>query len=297
MRKNRWWYLSVTILVLFSLSGLAEEEGLNTELNEQIVQVPLIVDGLFGKKEIHLTATTFHPPSNGPFPLIILSHGTNSDPIIRQKIGRYRLIPQITEFVKRGFAVIVPIRRGHGNTGGVWVENFGQSCNIPFYYEAGMEGAKDILATINFASRLSYVRSDRILLVGQSAGGFGSLATASLNPYGIIGVVNFAGGHGGNPNTRPGSPCAPERLVEAVGKYAKTIKVPVLWHYSENDFFFGPKIVREMFAAFQEAGGKGRLVMQPPFGKDGHTLFPSRSGLPIWTVEFDKFLVEFDLNK
>ncbi len=116
------------------------------------------------------------------------------------------------------------------------------------------------------ASKLSFVQPDQILLVGQSVGGFGSLATASLNPPGIIGVVNFSGGHGGSPETHPGIPCAPERLVETIRKFAKTIKIPVLWHYAENDLFFGPRVVKEMFAAFQEAGAKGRLVIQPPFG-------------------------------
>ena len=292
-----WRYLFTTVLILCSLSVFAQEKEINPDLNEQIVQVPMVVDGFFGKKELQLTATIFHPPGNGPFPLIVLSHGTNTDPSLRQKIGRYRIIPQIREFLKRDFAVIVPIRRGHGSSGGTWVEGFGSSCNAPSYYEPGMEAAKDLLATINYASKLPYVRPDRILLVGQSAGGFASLATASLNPSGIIGVVNFAGGHGGNPDKHPGIPCAPERLVETIGKFAKTIRTPVLWHYAENDLFIGPQVVRAMFAAFQEAGAKGRLVIQPPFGKNGHLLFNSPSGIPIWMPEFDKFLMEFDLKK
>jgi hypothetical protein len=86
-------------------------------------------------------------------------------------------------------------------------------------------------------------------------------------------------------------------LVETIRKFAKTIRTPVLWHYAENDLFLGPEVVRAMFTAFQEVGGKGRLVIQPPFGKNGHTLFTSPSGIPIWTPEFDKFLMEFDLKK
>lgn len=296
MNYKRLKYLIVSFFILFPGLVLAQDQQILSELNEQIVQIPLVQAGLFGKKEIQLTATTFHPPGNGPFPLIILSHGTNSDPAIRQKIGRYRLIPQIREFLKRGFAIIVPIRRGHGSTGGTWVEHYGTSCTNPFYYEAGLEIAKEIMAAINYGSKLSYVQSDKILLVGQSAGGFGSLATASLNPPGVIGVVNFAGGHGGNPDTRPGMPCAPERLAETIRKFAKTIRIPVLWHYAENDFFFGPPVVRDMFAAFQEAGAAGRLVMQPPFGKDGHALFGSRSGIPIWTPEFDRFIMELGVG-
>jgi dienelactone hydrolase len=296
MNHKRFSYVLFVTLLLFSGSILAQDQEILQDLNEQIVQVPLVLDGFFGKKEIKLTATTYHPPGNGPFPLIVLSHGTRSNPVIRKNIGRFRIIPQIREFIKRGFAVIVPIRRGHGKTGGAWVEDFGP-CNTPFYVEPGMEAAKDILATINYASKLSFVQSDKILLVGQSAGGFGSLATASLNPSGVIGVVNFAGGQGGSTDPQTGTPCAPERLVETIRKFAKTIKIPVLWHYAENDLFFGPRVVRDMFAAFQEAGGKGRLVIQPPFGKDGHALFSSGSGIPIWTPEFDRFINELGLKQ
>jgi dienelactone hydrolase len=290
-------FLILAVCIFLPLSVFAQQEEILPDLNEEIIQIPMIVDGFFGKKEIQLTATTFHPQGNGPFPLIILSHGTRSDPAIRLKIGRFRLIPQIREFLKRGFAVIVPIRRGHGKTGGTWVEDYGSSCNTPFYYEAGMETAKDILATINYASKLSFVQPDKILLVGQSAGGFGSLATASLNPSGVIGVVNFAGGHGGNPDTRPGNPCAPERMAETMAKFAKTIKVPVLWHYAENDLFFSPSVVKSWFTAFHEVWAKSRLVIQPPFGKDGHSLFASKSAIPIWTPEFDSFLKEIGMGE
>ncbi len=288
-------FLILAVCIFLPLSVFAQKEEILPDLNEEIVQIPMTVDGFWGKKEIQLTATTFHPPGNGPFPLIVLSHGTRTDPSIRRKIGRFRVIPQIREFLKRGFTVIVPIRRGHGSTGGTWVEDFG-ACNTPFYFEPGMESAKDILATIIYASKLSFVRPDQILLVGQSAGGFGSLATASLNPPGVIGVVNFAGGHGGI-TTQPGIPCAPERLVETIRKFAQTIRIPVLWHYAENDLFFGPRVVRAMFEAFQEAGAKGRLVIQPPFGKDGHSLFSSQSGIPIWTPEFDSFLMELGMGE
>lgn len=296
MHNKKFKYLIVSLFTLFPWLVLAQDQQVLPELNEQIVQVPLVLSGLFGKKEVLLTATTFHPLGEGPFPLIILSHGTNSDPVIRHKIGRYRLVPQIREFLKRGFAVLVPIRRGHGSTGGTWVEHYGTSCTNPFYYEAGMETAKEIMAAIHYGSKLSYVQPDKILLVGQSAGGFGSLATASLNPPGAIGVVNFSGGHGGNPDTRPGMPCASERLVDTIRKFAKTIKIPVLWHYAENDLFFGPQVVRDMFAAFQEAGAAGRLVIQPSFGKDGHSLFGSRNGIPIWTPEFDRFIMELGVG-
>jgi dienelactone hydrolase len=287
--------LLIVIILFWAAPASAQDDEILAELNEQIVKVPMVIDGFFGKKEISLTATLFRPPGDGPFPLIVLSHGNPPQASDRPKIKRYRIIPQIREFVKRGFAVIVPIRRGYGATGGDFAEDYGK-CSDPLYTGAGLEAAKDIVATIAFAAKLPSVKSDKILLVGQSAGGFASLAAASVNPQGVIGVVNFAGGRGGRPATNPGEPCAPNRMAMTMETYAKTIKVPVLWHYAENDKFFGPNYPREWFAAFQKAGAKGRLVVQPPFGKDGHSVFSSKNGIPIWTKEFDNFIREIGMN-
>jgi len=150
---------------------------------------------------------------------------------------------------------------------------------------------------MEYARKLVFVDPQRILLAGQSAGGFASIAASSMNPAGLIGVVNFSGGRGGDPEMSPGEPCRPDTMAAAIGRFARTIKVPTLWIYAENDKFFGPKHVREWFAAFEGAGGKGRLAMEPAFGTDGHALFGSRSGVPIWTAEVDKFLTELGFKK
>jgi dienelactone hydrolase len=204
-------------------------------------------------------------------------------------MGRYRPLPQIREFIERGYAVIVPMRRGYGETGGEWAERYG-TCVAPDYYRAAREGAKDLVGVVQFARTLPYVKRDQVLLVGQSAGGIASIAAASENPPGVVGVVNLAGGRGGRPYTHPGDPCVAANMTEAIGKLARTIKVPVLWHYSENDQFFAPRHVQAWFKAFEQAGAPGRLVMQPPFRWDGHGIFGADSGIPIWTAAFDRFV-------
>jgi dienelactone hydrolase len=278
--------------LLFTTHFALADEELAADLNEEIVRIPLLLDG---DLEATLTATVFRPMGAGPFPLVVLSHGSPVSWHDRPAIGRYRRLPQIAEFVRRGFAVIVPIRRGFGATGGVFAEDY-KSCREPDYISAGTQAGRDLLATMAYARKLVFVDPERILLVGQSAGGFASLAASSMDAAGVIGVVNFAGGRGGDPANRPGEPCGPERMTAAIARFAQTIKVPVLWHYAENDRFFGPTYVRAWFEAFERAGGKGRLVMQPPFGRDGHGLFASDLGLPIWTLEFDRFLAEIGLS-
>ena len=72
----------------------------------------------------------------------------------------------------------LPLRRGYGQTGGPWLENFGR-CSSPDYYRAGLTTAQDIRTVIDYFRGRTEVQRDRILLVGWSAGGWGSLAAAS----------------------------------------------------------------------------------------------------------------------
>ena len=273
------------VLVLWVFCATAADETSDPELREEIVRVPLPE----GSGVPALVATTYRPPGAGPFPLIVLSHGSPPSAADRPRMGRYRVISRIRELTARGFAVIVPMRRGYGDTGGPWAENYSR-CSSPDYRGAGEAAAVDVIATTAYAASLPWVDRQRIILFGQSAGGFASIAAASRQPPGVVAVVNFSGGRGGQPDTRPGEPCGPDVMVRAIGHFAKTIRVPVLWHYAENDRFFAPVHVRAWFEAFEAAGAPGVLVMQPPFGNDGHSLFASAQGLPIWTAAFDDFL-------
>lgn len=261
---------------------------LELSLREEIFRVPLPP----GSGVPALIATTYRPQGAGPFPLIVLSHGSPANAAERAKMGRYRAIGPIREFVNRGFAVIVPMRRGYGLTGGAWAETF-YRCAAPDYAHAGNEAAIDLLSTLAFVRNFPDIDHTRVVLVGQSAGGFASIAAASRQPPGVIAVVNFSGGRGGQPATSPGEPCGSDAMERVIGQYAKTIRVPVLWHYAENDRYFSPVHVNAWFQAFQAAGAPGTLVMQPPFGRDGHSLFALPQGLPIWTTAFDMFFEQF----
>jgi dienelactone hydrolase len=282
------------VVVCLLMAGSAVAQDTEPSLHEQVVLVPLPQ----GSTHEALVATTYRPNGDGPFPLLVLSHGSPANAAARSRMGHYRVLPRIREFTRRGFAVIVPMRRGYGETGGEWIERYG-SCEDPDFYSAGHAAASDVLATVEFAATLPYVDRKRIVLLGQSAGGIASIAAASRAPDGVLAAVNFSGGRGGRRSrTDSGNPCGPRAMAAAIGMFATTIRIPVLWHYAENDRLFGPVHVREWFRAFEVAGARGKLVMQPPFGKDGHRMFAALDGAPLWTAAFDRFLAEiaFPLN-
>ena len=252
------------------------------------IKIPMSVKSLSGTKTIYLSGTLYIPDGQGPFPLAVINHGIPFDEMKRKDTQRFK--NQSKEFVERGFVVVVPMRRGYGTSEGDHAEGYGH-CENPDYYSAGMESARDIKAAIDFMVQRPYVDKSRILLVGQSAGGFAALAAVSLNPEGVVGVINFAGGRGAK---KGGGVCSPDTLIWTVGELGRRSRIPTLWIYSENDKTVGPSLSREMREQYVKNGGNAKFVLLPPFMKDGHYLFRAE-WIPVWTPIVDEFLQDLKL--
>ena len=70
-----------------------------------------------------------------------------------------------------------------------------------------------------------------VIVVGQSAGGWASIALSSLNPPQVKAIIIFAAGRGGRVDGKSNNNCAPDRLVEATGEFGRTSRVPMLWTF------------------------------------------------------------------
>ncbi len=253
-------------------------------LNETVIRIPMTIPRHGGVQRLHLEATLYRPSGPGPFPLVILSHGTSRNP--RQRAGaRLRYDAQSWEFVSMGFAVVIPMRRGFGRSEGDYAEGEGL-CDHSHFYAAGLESARDLRATAAYVSALPGIDPQRLVLVGHSSGGFASLILASQGLPGVRGVISFAGGRG----SKPSQNCSPDRLVAACALAGRTTRVPTLWVYAQNDSYFPPRLAREMSAAFRQAGGQAEFVMLPPFWEEGHYLFTDVRGLGRWTPVVTRFL-------
>jgi dienelactone hydrolase len=278
----------VLLLVAFAFSACATSpagsaEPIDASLREEVHTVRVTA------ANATIVVTTYRPHGPGPLPWIVMSHGTAATPEANRKIGRYRALPAIREWVKRGYAVVVPVRRGYGASGGTFGDSYG-TCKSPDFRRAGEGGALDLLATIEWAKTQTDLDRRRWLLVGQSAGGFASIYTASKRPDGLVAVLAFAPGRGGRPDTDPGQPCWPDLMAKLFGSIAPDIAVPVLWFYAENDAFIGPDAARLWFDSFRKAGGRGDFVMLPPFRENrGHGVYPSTTGIPLWTAAVATF--------
>jgi dienelactone hydrolase len=235
-----------------------------------------------------MAATIFKPRGEARAPLVVMNHGSPDDVAERTSMERPRYLAISSFFVSRGYVVVLPLRPGYGKTGGRWLEEYGR-CETPDYVAAGLRTAADIKATIDYMSTQPFVAPGRTIVVGQSAGGWGTLALSSLNPPGVPAMIDFAGGRGGHQLT-PGGVCGPDFLVKAAANFGVTARVPLLWITTANDSFFEPALVRRMVEAYNRAGGHATHRALGAFGKDGHSLADNEAGAGIWEPLVSEFL-------
>jgi dienelactone hydrolase len=244
------------------------------------VAVPLTVEGPGGPTTLRLAAVHYRPPGGGPFAAVVLSHGSTTR--ARARRGYVATYPVASEvFVGWGLVVLSPLRRGYGRTGGTFAEDYGP-CDSPRFLEAGLETARDIAAAVAWLARQPHVDRERLALVGQSGGGWGSLAAITRGDLPVRAVVNFAGGRGGKRYGRPRHNCSPEGLVEAAGTLGRSARAPSLWLYTENDQYFAPDLSRRMHQAYVAGGGRAAYRLLPAIGRDGHRLIGLADGVPLW---------------
>lgn len=237
-----------------------------------------------------LEAMLLRPSGARRYPLALISHGTPREVAARASMSPYRSYRQALEFARRGFAALVVMRRGYGDSGGPYAENSGP-CGRRDYLRTAWQSASDLRAAIDAMKSRDDVSTDGMIAVGISAGGFATLALSANAPKGLAAAINFAGGRGSRADN---DVCDEDALVRAFATLGRTSRIPTLWIYAPNDKYFGPELVRRLHAGFTEAGGQVRFIDVPPFGEDGHTLY-SR-GISQWTPMVDSFLRDHNLG-
>ena len=279
---NRLAVLSLLLPSLFATAALAR-------VREEQLDVPVeVVDGYGKILKQPIKVTVFSDDRNPrPAPVMVINHGRAANADARAALGRARYSDISQFFVRQGFIVAVPTRIGYGVSGGEDLEESG-GCSSKRYAPVYAAAAQQTLAVLAMARQRPDAAKDRAVIMGQSYGGAIAVAMAGLNPPGVQASVNFAGGGGGDPIGRPQRPCSPQQLERMFEGYGQTARVPMLWVYTENDQYFGPRYPKEWFDAYVKQGAPARFVQFPPHGEDGHSLF---SRFPeVWKPEVVQFL-------
>jgi dienelactone hydrolase len=241
-------------------------------MREQVLQVPGDPD-----RPVMLEATLFEPPGDGPFPLAVMNHGAKGDPRTNK---RYRVSFSIDYLLSRGYAVVAPMMRGFAESGGKAVNT---GCDLA---RLGKLNAQDILGAVSAMRSRPEIDGSRVLIVGQSFGGWNSLAFATMAPPEVKGVINFVGGvRSSNCANQDGA------LFDGMEQFGRKARLPSLWFYGEGDTYFPERIWRTDYDRFTKAGGNARLVN---FGaiNDAHNLLGQSEYLNLWIPEVDAYLGE-----
>lgn len=259
---------------LFASSGFAEAVSLDAALNEQVVMVP----AAFGGRAVELETTIFKPPGEGPFPVVVMNHGKALGNPRNQNRDRFIVLSR--EFVKRGYAVVIPMRKGFSRSSGDYID---RGCDMTGH---GYSQADDLQSTLDYLRTQRWADAERVVVAGQSYGGLTAMAFGTRQYPGVKGLINFAGGlkmHGGDCRWQ-------QSLVQAFAAYGAKTSLPSIWFYGENDNHFGPDLAARLHNAYVQAGGNAKLVAYGAFKKDAHGMSGSRDGVKIWWPETERFL-------
>ncbi len=271
------------------VSGSGQPGSSPGQERQQALQVP--VTDASGTQHL-LQARLCRPAGEGPARLVAINHGSPPSPSARPGMQLGRCDGEAAQwFTSRGYAVVFALRRGYGMTGGAWAEGFG-GCPLADYVRAGLETARDIAAIVDYATSLPGIRPDGAVVVGQSAGGWGTIAYDSQPHPKVAAFVVMAGGRGGHEDNVPNQNCRPERLTEAAGRFGATASTPMLWIYAANDSYFAPPIANALHRAFTEAGGKAEMERPGAYDGDGHRLFFGPGGSAVWGPMVERYLAQ-----
>ena len=248
--------------------------------------VPVTIDG----ETVKLATITYKPDGPGPVPTLIFHHGSTgrgTDPALFDRPYDPKILADW--FTERGWAVVLPSRRGRGGSEGLYDEGFALDRSIGLHLRAAppLAGAdralRDIDAITPVLLAQPFVDRSRVAVGGVSRGGILSVAWSGRQPDVPRAVVNFVGGWLGgrcwsaSTSTKICSSAAPRTADDDL---ALRRQGPLLFvaHSRAN------------FTAFREAGGKGTFhEYTPPEALDGHRIGSAPS---LWSATLEAYLAD-----
>jgi len=266
----------------------------------ETVSIPVAGTGLFGGN-VAMVTQVFRPPGDGPFPVVVFSHGRAPDAAGRAHLKVGISNTQLRFWLARGDAVVAPIRPGYGATGlgsdpensGAHFDAMGHCTSRPDFRKTAEAAGSTVDATLAWLRSQPWADTHHVLLAGQSVGGLTTVAAGAHLQEGVVGYINFAGGTGGNPERSPGASCDPGQMEALYAGFGRTTTLPNLWVYALNDQFWGADVPVAWHAAFAKGGSRTTFVHAPAVADgNGHGL--SGHAQRLWAPYVNDFLATID---
>lgn len=241
--------------------------------SEKVVRIPMLE-----QPSMTLETTIFKPPGNGPFPVLVVNHGKQTNPDASAQ-ERFRPWTIAREFVRRGYIVVAPNRRGFAGSDGTYIL---RNCDVA---ADGLRQAADVRSTVAYMLEQPYVDAHRILIAGGSQGGLVTIAYGMHPDAGVRGLINFNGGSRQVKCENWG-----QNIVNAYASYGRSSHLPSLWIYGQNDRFWSPDLIQSMLNAYRLAGGQAEFADIGTFKKDSHEIVGDPDGTSTWWPVVESFL-------
>lgn len=242
---------------------------------------------------ITLHALLWRSQGRGPFPAVLINHGSGRTPEQLQRLGPYEEQAEILGpvFARHGYIVLFLFRQGVGLSSdqgrsaidlmNLELAAHGQNARNALQLQLLQDRElKDAAAGLAFLRAFPEVNAGKLALVGHSFGGSLTILQAEKEP-GLKAIVIFsAAGYSWDR-----SPELRARLLAALAH----VQAPVLFIHAANDYSLNPG--KELDARLQQVGKPHLLKIYPPIGNtpdDGHN-FPF-IGVHIWEPDVFAFL-------
>lgn len=248
---------------------------------------------------VALHALVFRPQGAGPFPGILLNHGSGRTEEELKRLGPYEANAEKLGplFVRHGYVFLYLFRRGVGpstdqGTNAVDLMHRasaarGQEARNALQLELlQSREMTDALAALKFLRALPDVSASKVGIVGHSFGGSLTILMAERVPDLRAVVVFSAAGY-----SFDRSPELRERLLAALSRIA----APTFFIHAENDYSLSSG--KALDSRLEALGKPHRLKIYPPIGRtvdDGHDFL--HLGIGTWEPDVFAFLDEHMRN-
>ena len=261
-------------LVIFPIPATAVDIVTPTLVRESMM-IPILSDG----ETIRLKVRILRPDHDRPVPTLIYHHGSTGRKVTDTNTF-HRPDALIYHFSRRGWAIVMPSRRGRHGSEGRFREQPRGNCNNNFDIKPVNWALDEIDQVTTKILDLPFLDPDMIVVTGQSRGGTLAILHASMRPTLYQGVINYAGAW-------TGQRCSTARRAhKSLLSRPVEYKEEMLWLYSPGDRYGTVRFQQFKHDLFINAGGTATLVTD--FSrKPGHYLI---SALDEWVPVVDAYL-------
>jgi dienelactone hydrolase len=185
--RRQFLHLAVGAAAVLVPSQITWAQGDPNTCDQKALTGKKFIERSYYSGNLSISAYLYAPAGEGPFPVVIYNHGDRDNP---RRCVPFEYIGEMLS--KNGYVVLIPERRGYGNSGGKTILEEIGDIEEKIGNREGLDRndgkrlvtrlkaeATDVLSAIPFLQKQSNVDMNRVSIMGWSYGGIVTLFAAS----------------------------------------------------------------------------------------------------------------------